>query len=162
MTIKRCLLINQVFTGNVGSPLVVYGHTFIIQKDGSAIAKIDDAFIKAETALGRYKVIEDEPDQQKPIPRKDLLKDFGFEIKNFFGIDNPNKLYKMIKKLDKDQMILFAETRLKLNLPEHMSQTKMIDEISKIIKIQTDKPESNKTLDDLDKLEAKLKKDKGE
>jgi hypothetical protein len=162
MAKKRCQLINQIFVGEVGSPLVVYGHRFIIQKNGSAIAEIDEAFIKAEEKLGRFKVLENEPAKVHPIPRKDLLTDFGFEIKDFFGINDINKLYKRIKKFDKNQAILFAETRLNLNFPDSMSHSKLINEISNAIKLQSTPPVSEKnTLDDLTELEMKLNKNKG-
>lgn len=168
MAKKRCLLINQIFSGSVGTTLTVYGHDFIIQKNGSAIAEIDESFTKAEKKLGRYKVLEDTPvikenfQKAHPVPRKDLLTDIGFEIKDFFGTNDINKLYKKIKNFDKDQTILFAETRLKLNLPESMPHTKMVKKISKAIELQSkpiDQPKTQKeTLQDLDELEAKFNK----
>ena len=142
MSTKRCLLTNQIVVGPVGSAVSVYGHQFIIQKNGSAIAEIDEAFIEVESKSNRYKVIENDPVQQHPIPRKDLLMDIGYEIKDLFGTKDINKLYKKIRKFDKDQAILFAETRLKLNFPDSMSHSKMIGQISECIKLQLNPPKT--------------------
>jgi hypothetical protein len=164
MNTKRCLLINQPIVGGPGQVVNVYGHAFVVQPNGiSAIAEIDESLARSGAIIGRFKIIEDEPIKVSPIPRKDLLTDFGFEIKDLFGTNDINKLYKKIKKFDKNQMILFAETRLNLNLPDDMSNSKMVNEISNAIKLQSKPPkfESKATLDDLNELESKLNKNKG-
>ena len=161
MSTKRCLLTNQPIVGIPGQVINVYGHQFIVQKDGvSAIAEINESFIKAELKTGRYKVLENEPKKLKFQPRKDLTSDLGFEFKNFYGFDNINKLYKKIKRLNKEETIEFAETRLQLKFPDHMTHSSMVDEISKNIQSQIKLAESAKqsTLNDLDDLESKIKK----
>jgi len=162
MSTKRCQLINQSFVGEIGTVLTVYGHKFIIQENGSAIGDIDEAFTEAEEKLGRFKILEDDPTKVHPVARKDLLTDFGYEIKDLFGTNDINKLYKRIKRFDKSQAILFAETRLNLKFPDTMSHSKMVNEISNAIKLQSTPPTIKKTtLDDLSDLEKKLNKSKG-
>lgn len=168
----KVALINTIVLGSPGEIVTAFGHQFTIQPNGEAHALVDRAFVDAEVKAGRYVVIDGRKNATMTA-KKDLLRDLnlGFEIKNYFGTNDVNKLTEIITNLDRDQIKLFAETRMDLNFPDSMNRVQMIDQISKIVSSQNvppveeekkprkkrgNKDSLNKTLEELEKLERDL------
>jgi hypothetical protein len=124
--IKRCKLINQHITGRPGQIVMCWGHQFIIQPNGDAIAMIHRDFIKDEVAAGRYVVIED--DKKKTLP-KEHKSQFGTEIGNYFGAGSLDKLMQEISKLDITGISEFSKEKFSITLPPSMSKKEMLSEI---------------------------------
>jgi hypothetical protein len=174
-------LLNTIIIGSPGENITAFGHAFTIQPDGTAHAYVDEGFVKAEVAAGRYRVIDGD---HVMAPRKDLLAgvNLGFEITNLFGTNDINKLNEQIRNLTDEQIRLFASTRLELNFPDSMSHKKMVNQIMKItrkanpqVEVTESEPEvktepepeekaevspksQNEILDELNKLEKDMKK----
>lgn len=166
----KVALINTIVVGSPGEHVSAFGHQFTIQPNGEAHALVDKDFVEAEVKAGRYVVIDGRKNATMTA-RKDLLQDLnlGFEIKNLFGTNDINKLTEVISDLDREQVKLFAETRLQLNFPDSLGRVKMVEKISEIVKAQTVPPKEqkksrgnkdsvNKTMEELDKLERDLNK----
>lgn len=177
MASVKVQLLNTIVVGSPGETISAFGHAFTIQPDGSAHAFVDEGFVETEVAAGRYRVIDD---AHAMAPRKDVLAgvNLGFEVTNYFGTNDINKLTENIRNLTSEQIKLFAETRLELNFPDSMSHKKMVDQIMQItkkanpsVKVEK-KPEpeekvevtpksQDEILDELNKLEKDMKKDGG-
>ena len=184
-------LLNTIVIGSPGENITAFGHAFTIQPDGSAQAFVDEGFVKAEVAAGRYRVFEE---GHHMAPRKDLLANvnLGFEITNFFGTNDVNKLAEAIKNFTDEQVRLFAQTRLEISFPDSMSHRKMVREIMRITnkanppvkevpnpdivekikaeekleaeaekKVEVTPKSQDEILDELNKLEKDMKKDGG-
>jgi hypothetical protein len=56
----KCIITSHVY-GRPNDILHIYGHPFVIQKDGiSAIADIEASIARSEVKLGRYKYLQEE------------------------------------------------------------------------------------------------------
>jgi hypothetical protein len=184
MATKKVVLTNiGIIVGSPGEIITVYGHNFTIQPDLRAVGEIEEDFVEQGVAAGRFRVLGDESKQTTPLAKKELLESFSFEIEDYFGADNINEFIDKIKEFkNKNQIILFAETRLNLSLPQSMAREKMVEQISDIVRLANTKtklPEEFDTLQtsekrvgqsktisetqkDLNELENKLKKNSKE
>lgn len=146
--IKRCKLINQHITGRPGQIVMCWGHQFIIQPNGDAIAMIHKDFIKDEVAAGRYVVIED--DEKKTLA-KEHKSQFGTELGNYFGAGSLDKLIQEISKLDITGISEFSKENFSITLPPSMSKEEMLSEIKALTMGLHDQSQSKTEL----KIESK-------
>lgn len=136
----RVKLINSLVVGQPGEKFSAFGHEFEIQPDGSAVANVHSDFVDTEVKAGRYVVVDD-PRQSDPDglaieqyeDEKSEADKFGYDLGNYFGAGDLGKLREKMAALKKNDLQKFAETRIKIILPDRMGKAKMISEIVRAI-----------------------------
>jgi len=139
---KKCKLLNKIIIAKPGERLRCYGHDWVVQPNGDAIADIHVDFHKVEVASGRYIVLEDKPEPQTFT--HDEVPDFTMDIETYFGCGDIDNLRKKIGYQRKDTIILFARSRLNITLPESMSKADMITEIIDLVKYKDENEDTNR------------------
>ena len=131
---KKCKLLNKIIIARPGEILNCYGHKWIVQPDGTAIADIHVDFHAVEVKSGRYMVLEDEPESEPENKSyKSLLSGLTMDIKTYYGCKNIGSLRIKLGYLKKDIINDFAKLRLNITLPDSMSKIEMINEIVNIV-----------------------------
>ena len=143
---KKCKLLNKIIIARPGEILTCYGHKWIVQPDGTAIADIHVDFHEVEVKSGRYVVLENQSESElkhKPkieIEHKSydhLLTGFTMDIQTYYGCENIDYLKKRLGYLNKDIIQNFAKSRLNITLPDSMRKDEMIAEIINIVEDRT-------------------------
>ena len=133
---KKCKLLNKIIIARPGEILNCYGHKWIVQPDGTAIADIHVDFHAVEVKSGRYMILEDEPETESEPENKSyksLLSGLTMDIKTYYGCKNIGSLRIKLGYLKKDIINDFAKLRLNITLPDSMSKIEMINEIVNIV-----------------------------
>jgi len=162
MALVKVKLLNTMVVQRPGHVIRAFGHRFEVQPDGSAVAEVHEDFVEGEVAAGRYEVIEEQY-FDKEIPDKIIVKNsqkkvekypFSNEIETYFGCGNISKFKNRISGLTKQQLQRFSDQKLGIKLPQQMSKTKMIAEITQTTKVrnglltETPKPDSKSDMED--------------
>ena len=135
---KKRVILNQKAPHLPSGYIVnVYGHSFIVQKDGTLAATLEEEFIKSELKAGRYilaqgKHATNKEASNKPIATH-LMDQFTYEIGNYYGAGSLKKLQEKIGVMRKAEINLFAETRLGHEFPGRMGKDKMVHELMTMI-----------------------------
>lgn len=132
---KVRVILKQRFKYPAGFRLKVYGHDFVMQKDGTAAAIIDEAFLKNQCAKDRYVLAEEAP---KEIPTLDTsyVDSFGYDIGQYYGAGSLENLKEKIEDMRKSEISHFAQTRLGQKIGYNLSKDRMIFELVRIIQEQ--------------------------
>jgi hypothetical protein len=139
---KRCKLLGKVAPLPPGTSLTVYGHKWIMEKDGNAYGDIHVDFHAVEIKSGRYVVVKDKPVSPdeivlKPEPlQKDQLEHFSHDIGTYFAMGDLSKFSNAIRSLRNEMLREFSETRLDFILSEKMSKSDMITQIIKVVEVK--------------------------
>jgi len=142
-------LVKLLKTHTIGAPgdkIVAFGHEFTIEPDGSCTCDMHQDFIDAEVSAGRIEVIDDEfedtlnsaPDETPDeINRKPIhaLASFGMNMSDYFGTNNMSVFMGAVKQLLKEDLKLFAQTRLQLTFPARHTNEQMIEEIKEMVSL---------------------------
>jgi len=141
-------LINQIYDPTPGKIFIVYGHKFIVNHNGEAIADVEPEFINSEMGNGRYVLLDSQTnsieDAQEKINSAGTgpLQKFGYEVIDFYGADSLDDLYLKLGKLKKEHLGLFAKTRFNLEIPISMSKASHKIELFRMIKEEYDKKQN--------------------
>jgi len=140
------LLDTHIF-GAPNSRFSAFGHVFTIQPNGEAHCDMHEDFIKTEVGAGRVELIAQ--NKKEKIKDSTELETFTFDIGNYYGAGDLDKLMKKLGVLRKSLLTEFADTRLKIELPDSMSAKDMRAEISDTVnhRIVTLKDNSDKEND---------------
>ena len=137
---KKCKLNSKYVVGAPGTPFTAYGHQFIIQQNGDAVASIHKDFIENEVKAGRIIVLEENIKEKQTAAQSDELSGFTMDIGTYFGAGDLEKLHKKVTILRKEAMQGFANSRLNLELPDTLSRNKMVMEIMNTVNSREEKP----------------------
>jgi len=126
---KPCKLLGHVINSPPGTIFKVWGHDFVIQPNGDAVASIHQDFHETDCAAGRYLVLE----EKKASAKSKELSDFTNDIGTYYGAGDLEKFREKITKLRKEGLMGFAESRLSTELPLAMERDAMIVEIINMV-----------------------------
>lgn len=144
MTLVRLNVDRKRIISKPGTTLKMYGHTFTVRRDRTAVCDMDDEFLQYELAADRVVLIEPQqsaaPPIQQSVDNGKLDEKFGFDAKDFFGCKDEESLKKRLSPLNKGDLFDFAESRLGITLAQ-MNKTEAIDEIVKTAKVQKESVE---------------------
>ena len=138
-------LINQIYDPTPGKIFKVYGHNFVVNHEGEAIATVEEEFVASEVANGRYVLLDSETanllEAKEKIDAIDdsPLKAFGYEVANYYGAKSLKDLFERLGKLKKFDLGLFAKTRFELEIPFSMSKASHKIELFRMIQETYDK-----------------------
>jgi hypothetical protein len=137
-------LLNTHVLAAPGDTIVAFGHTFIMEPDGSCVCDMHQDFIETEVGAGRVALIEDfdDPvpvDENKPdeVDRESInpMNAFGMDIGDYFGTKNFSIFMGQINKLDKKGLKVFAHTRLRVTFPARHTNEQMIAHIKEMVQL---------------------------
>ncbi|NIV99526.1 hypothetical protein GWN26_10490 [Candidatus Saccharibacteria bacterium] len=88
-------------------------------------------FIPTEVAAGRVEVIEPKiPEKKEFVPE---LAQFSFEVSDFYGSGSMDKLMTNLSRLRKELLQEFAETRLSVEIPDSVSNKRILNQIKTLV-----------------------------
>jgi hypothetical protein len=141
MDTVKVKLLHRYISGPPGNPIVIYGHTFVIQPNGEAHCDMHEDFVEAELQAGRIaKVDGSQPTylsnkpEENMVPTFPKLAGFTWDIGNYFGAGDLKKLIRKVEILNKSEMIEFARIKLSIELPQTMTNKDIVEEIKNTIK----------------------------
>jgi len=146
---KVRVILTQKVKHPVGSKLKIYGHDFIVQKDGTAAAMVEESVSGAEIKRGRY-ILADQAPKQIPVLNTSYVDSFGYDVGQYYGAGSLEKLKKKIDDMRKGEISHFAQTRLGENIRMNQSKSRMIFELIDAIKkqLESELPEAAETKED--------------
>jgi hypothetical protein len=112
-----------------GDQVMLWGHTFEMQKDRCLVCDMDATSARIELKVGRcirYQVEEPEP---KPVEKSGPIEELG----NYYGAGDLETLRKKIEAMDVTQIQTFTEKHLSFSWPMSMSKEKMVDKLCKAV-----------------------------
>ena len=120
-----------------GTILPLWGHKFVVHKNGDAIAQIYKSTAEAGAAAGRYLIVSDKNDQaSQPEQEAKSYFEFGMDIKNYYGAGDLDKLAEKLKTLETNNLIDFASKHFSIVLPPTLSREAIMGEIIQMVKIK--------------------------
>jgi hypothetical protein len=130
-TVKVKLLKTHV-SARVGDTVRAFGHDFVMQPNGDVVCDMHKDFIPTEVAAGRVEVIEPgKPRKDEIVPE---LEEFSFDPEDYFGTGSEDALKQRLTRKRKDLIQEFASTRLNVDIPESVANSKMIKQIGILAK----------------------------
>lgn len=133
-------------------PIILWGHTFHTQIDGSLCMEMDADFVKAEVRAGRVRVLEKPPPgkSNELMAAKVVVIDktaFTLNIGSYYGTGSLNNLIEKVSTMTKEEMIDFANERFpKNNITRNMKDDTILDKIRSLADIAYIEYEEQKNL----------------
>ena len=121
-------LLNFVVQGSPGDIVRAWGFDFTIQKNRDAICDMPDEYVTQSVASGRVVTIDPTSYFSKENS-EGSFSSFGKSAEDFFGFGDSVSFRDRLRKLRKDELVLFADDRLKLILPITMGKDALMFEI---------------------------------
>jgi hypothetical protein len=163
----KALVDPKLHTKVPGVGIVLWGHAFQTQSDGSLCMEMDIDFVKPEVRAGRIRVLEKPPPgksneamiskivvikepvvEKKPVEKKPA---FTHDIGDFFGAGSLNDLIDQIGQYTKSELIEFADERFKGHeISKTMKNDMIIDKIRSLTDIAYMQYTEEKSLEDND------------
>jgi len=127
----------EVTSINIGPPGTIhhfFGNKFIVQEDGSLVADVHPYTGECGIKAGWFvAVAEPEPGKKVTVEVETTVTTLGYDIGNYYGVGDLEKLREKITALRAAEMRDFARTRLRINLAPNAKSEKLIEMIMKHI-----------------------------
>jgi hypothetical protein len=134
-----------------GYRVQMWGYDFIVQKDGSLVASVPESHVKPGIKSGRYLLYEKEKAKEDKIDTT-YLDTFGYDVGTYYGAGSLEALRKKISQLRKNELQLFAESRLDVKFTAKTGKDRMVTEVLEYVKGDIAKEEEQ-----FAELESKVK-----
>jgi hypothetical protein len=136
MKVKK--IMTSIDVGSPGSKHQLYGNQFIVQKDGSLVADIHEYTAKCGVQAGWFTYLKEDatvsPELEiKMKPAEITVTEFGYDIGNYYGVGDLDRLRIKITELRRNDLRDFAKTRLKVSLPPNAGTDKLIEAIMDLV-----------------------------
>jgi hypothetical protein len=140
----KALVDPKLYIKVAGVQIILWGHVFETQADGTLCTEMNTDFVKSEVRAGRVRVLEKPPpgkSNEAMISKIDVVdtnkedRDFALDISNYYGAGDLNTLIlKISEDMTKEQMMVFADDRFKdHSLKYNMTREVMIDKIRSLV-----------------------------
>lgn len=125
--IVKLKLVNSVVMGAPGDIISVWGHKFTVNEEFECVCEMPEDMARSSADAGRVEIIKiSNEDSTEIIPIESILKRFGNDPNNYFGLTDSMEFRKEISRLTKWQLIDFANQKLRIELAHTSSKSKLI------------------------------------